>query len=150
VAGVHGLQHVEGLAATALADDDPIGPHTQGVAHQIADGHLALALDVRWTRFQNTTCSWRSCSSLESSMVTMRSSSGIKRRQDIQEGRLAGVGPAGHDDVQAAHHAGFDEAGEGRGEGAVGDQVLDQQGLLGELPDGEKRDRRWPGGGSRR
>ena len=30
VAGVHGLEHVEGLAGTALADDDAVGPHAQG------------------------------------------------------------------------------------------------------------------------
>ena len=34
VAGVHGLEHVEGLAATALPDDDPVGPHAQGVARR--------------------------------------------------------------------------------------------------------------------
>ena len=36
VAGVHGLQHVQRFAAAALADDDAFGPHTQGVAHQVA------------------------------------------------------------------------------------------------------------------
>ena len=29
-----------------LADDDAVGPHAQRVAHQVADGDLALALDV--------------------------------------------------------------------------------------------------------
>ena len=29
VAGVHGLEHVEGLAAAALADDDAVGAHAQ-------------------------------------------------------------------------------------------------------------------------
>ena len=29
VAGVHGLEHVEGLAATALADDDAVGAHAE-------------------------------------------------------------------------------------------------------------------------
>ena len=46
VAGVHGLQHVQALAAAALADHDAVGAHAQRVAHQIADGDLALALDV--------------------------------------------------------------------------------------------------------
>ena len=32
VAGVHGLEHVEGLAGTALADDDAVGAHAQAVA----------------------------------------------------------------------------------------------------------------------
>ena len=47
VAGVHGLEHVERLGAAALADDDPVGPHAQGVAHQVAGVICALALDVR-------------------------------------------------------------------------------------------------------
>ena len=46
VAGVHRLQHVERGAVADLADDDAVGPHAQGVAHQVADGDLARALDV--------------------------------------------------------------------------------------------------------
>ncbi len=44
---VHGLQHVQGLAAADLAHDDPVGPHAQGVDHQVAGGDQAAALDVR-------------------------------------------------------------------------------------------------------
>ena len=44
--GVHGLQHVQGLAAADLADDDPVGPHAEGVDHQVAGGDQAAALDV--------------------------------------------------------------------------------------------------------
>ena len=47
VAGVHGLEHVERLAAADLADDDAVGAHAQRVADQVADGDLAVALDVR-------------------------------------------------------------------------------------------------------
>ena len=47
VAGVHGLEHVQRLAAAALPDDDPVGPHAQGVADELADRDRALALDVR-------------------------------------------------------------------------------------------------------
>ena len=47
VAGRHRLEHVEGLAAADLTDDDAVGAHAQGVADQVADGDLALALDVR-------------------------------------------------------------------------------------------------------
>ena len=46
VAGVHRLEHVERFAAADLADDDPVGSHPKRVAHQIADRHLASALDV--------------------------------------------------------------------------------------------------------
>ncbi len=44
VAGVHRLQHVEGLLATHLADDDPVRPHTQGVDDQFALPHGPVAL----------------------------------------------------------------------------------------------------------
>ena len=46
VAGVHRLEHVQRLAAADLADDDAVGAHAQRVAHQVADGDLAPALDV--------------------------------------------------------------------------------------------------------
>jgi hypothetical protein len=47
VAGVHGLQQVEGLRSAHLADDDPLGTHAQAVLDQVAHGDLALALEVR-------------------------------------------------------------------------------------------------------
>ena len=47
VAGVHGLEHVEGLGATALTDDDAVWPHTQGVTDQVTDPDLA-ASPRRW------------------------------------------------------------------------------------------------------
>ena len=50
VAGVHGLQHVEGFLAAALAEDDAVGPHAQRVLDQIALADFALALDVRRPR----------------------------------------------------------------------------------------------------
>ncbi len=46
VAGGHGLEHVEGLAAADLADDDAVGAHAQRVAYEVADGDPALALHV--------------------------------------------------------------------------------------------------------
>ena len=38
--------------AADLADDDAVGAHAQRVAHQVADGDLALALDVGRARLQ--------------------------------------------------------------------------------------------------
>ena len=46
MARVHGLEHVEGLLAAALAEDDALGPHAQRVLDEIALADLALALDV--------------------------------------------------------------------------------------------------------
>src|SRR5205823_4394113 len=35
VTGVHGLKHVQCFSATDLANDDPVWPHPEGVAHEL-------------------------------------------------------------------------------------------------------------------
>jgi hypothetical protein len=52
VAGIHRLQEVERLGSAHLADDDALGPHAQAVAHEVAHGDLALALEVGRARLQ--------------------------------------------------------------------------------------------------
>jgi hypothetical protein len=46
VAGVHGLEHVQRLAAAHLADDDPLRSHPQTVDYQVSGCNSALTLDV--------------------------------------------------------------------------------------------------------
>src|SRR5450830_1973089 len=46
MSGVHGLQKVERLCTTNLADHDALGPHAQAVPHKVAHGDLALAFEV--------------------------------------------------------------------------------------------------------
>ena len=46
MAGVHGLEHVQGLSPTALTDDDAVGSHTEAALDQLADGYGPLAFDV--------------------------------------------------------------------------------------------------------
>ena len=76
--GVHRLQHVQGLAAANLADDDPVGTHPKRVAHELANRDLTLALDVRGPGLQRNHVRFASRSSAASSMVTSRSSSEMK------------------------------------------------------------------------
>ena len=52
MAGVHGLEHVQRLAAAALADDYAVRPHAQGVLDEVSDVYFALAFDVGRTRLQ--------------------------------------------------------------------------------------------------
>ena len=52
MARIHGLQHVQCFAGTALAHDDAVRTHTQCVAHQIAHGDLALAFNIGRACFQ--------------------------------------------------------------------------------------------------
>ena len=49
--GVHRLQHVEGLCAADLADDDAVGAHAQRVAHELALPDLTNSFDVGRARF---------------------------------------------------------------------------------------------------
>ena len=52
VAGVHGLQHVEGFFAAHLADHDAVGAHTQAVDDELAHADRALAFDVGRAGFE--------------------------------------------------------------------------------------------------
>src|SRR5271157_1268107 len=49
---VHSLEHVQSLFATNLAYDDPVGPHSQAVNHELALSHCAFALDVGGAAFE--------------------------------------------------------------------------------------------------
>jgi len=46
VSRVHRLQHIERLGATHLADDNPVGTHTQRVYDQLALVDRPFALEV--------------------------------------------------------------------------------------------------------
>ena len=92
MAGVHGLEHVEGLAAAALADDDPVGPHAQRVLHEVADGDLAPALDVGWARLEREHVF---LVELELLGILDRDDAlvvGDERRQHVERRRLTGAG----------------------------------------------------------
>ena len=47
VPGVHGLHHVERLAAPHLADDDAVGSHTQRVAYERPYGDRTEPVGIR-------------------------------------------------------------------------------------------------------
>ena len=138
VAGVHGLQHVERLARTTLTDDDAVGPHTQGVLHQVTDGDLTAALDVRWARFHRQhviLVELEFLGVLDGDDAFLRRD---ERRQHVEHRRLARTGATGDDHVQLAHDAGLEEPGGVGVDRAVADQVVDLEGFAGELPDGEE------------
>ena len=50
--GVHRGQHIDGLGAAHLAEDDAVGAHTKGITHQRALRDLAAPFDVRGSRFE--------------------------------------------------------------------------------------------------
>ena len=100
VTRVHGLEHVEGLAATNLTDDDAVGSHTQGVAHQVTDLDLALALDVRRAGFEREDVLLLELELLgvfdgDDALVV-----GDEGGEHVEQRRLPGAGTAAHDHVQ--------------------------------------------------
>jgi hypothetical protein len=49
---VHRLQHIEGPGAAHFTEDDPVRPHAQCVAEQVAHRDLVLAPEFGWTRLE--------------------------------------------------------------------------------------------------
>ena len=109
VARVHRLEHVQRLGAADLADDDPVGAHAQGVADELADADLALALDVRRARLERDHVVLLE---LELGRVLDRDDALVVRDeggQRVQQRRLAGAGAAGDQHVELARDAGGQE-----------------------------------------
>ena len=50
--GIHGLKHVDCLAASALAHENAVGSHAKGVLDEISNRILASALEVARARLQ--------------------------------------------------------------------------------------------------
>ncbi len=124
VAGGHGLEHVEGLAAADLADDDPVGAHPQGVADEVADGDVALALDVGGAGFQAyhvglLELEFGGVLDGDDALVA-----GDEAGEGVEQGGLPAAGAAGDDDVEA----GPDEGGEQHQQVFVEGAELDQLG----------------------
>ena len=102
MARVHRLEHVERLGAANLADDDPVGAHTQRVAHEIADRDVALALDVRRARLEPEHVP---LVELQLGRVLDRHDALVVRdrsRQRVEQRRLARARAAGDQHVAAA------------------------------------------------
>jgi len=126
------------IGHTEVADDDAVGPHPQGVADQVADGHRALALDVGGTRLQ---ADHVVLLELELRGVLDRDDplvGGDEGGEHVQGGRLAGTGAAGDHHVEATPHAGVEEVRGAVAQGAEPDQVVDGQRVRCELADRER------------
>ena len=136
VAGVHGLEHVEGLGGTALADDDAVGAHAEGVLDEVADRHLPGALGGRGPGLEVDDVGL-----LELELGGVLDGDdplavGDEGGQHVEVGRLAGAGTAGHEDVELPRTQ-ASTGDEVEGPGAEVDEVLGGVRVLGELPDRE-------------
>ena len=97
VAGVHGLEHVERFLAADLADDDAVGPHTEGVDDELALTDGALPLDVGRPGFQADDVA---LPEHQLGGVFDRDHAlpiGNEAREDVEERGLAGAGPPRHE-----------------------------------------------------
>jgi hypothetical protein len=105
MAGVHRLKHVQRFSTTNLANDDPVGPHPQRVAYEVANGDLSATFDVG-----------RSC--LERGDVRLGQTElrgifdrdqplivGDRTGRNPEHRRLAGACSAADDDVRPAANA---------------------------------------------
>ena len=147
VAGVHRLEHVERLTATALSNDDAIGTHAQRVDDQLADRDAALAVDVGRTSLETADML---LVQLQLGRILDGDDALVDRdetRADVEKSRLAGTRATGHQDVRAREHACLDERGGFLGHGAEPDEVGNLIRVLAELSNREngtvERDRRY-------
>ena len=135
MAGVHRLEHVQRFTATALADDDAIRPHAQGVDHQVANRDAATTFDVRRARLEGhdmilAKLELRGILDGDDAFVL-----GDEAAQDVERRRLSRAGATAHHHVQPAANARAQETNHVRGDRSVPDQVVDGEGFLGELSD---------------
>lgn len=139
MARVHGLQHVERLARADLADDDAVGAHAQGIAHEVADGDSALALEVGRSRLER-----HDVLLLQAQLGGILDGDdalavGDEGRDDVERRRLTGASAARDEDVDARLDTGAQESRHLLVHRAERDQVVDAQRRLGELADGQAR-----------
>ncbi len=132
----HGLEHVEGLAAAHLADDDAVGAHAQGVAYEVADGDAAVALDVGRARFEADDVRLLE---LEFGGVLDGDDAlalGDEPGERVQQGRLAGARRPGDDHVELGPYERAEQRQHRLVQRAHADQFT-QRVRARETPDGE-------------
>ena len=133
------MEHVEGFAATTLADDDPVGPHSQRVLDEVADGDRTLAFDVRGAGLEAHDVG---LTELELDRVLDRHDALVARdeaREDVQHRRLARARAARDEDVEMAGNARGQQLGRFCRDRALLDEMVDLQRVAGELSNGERR-----------
>src|SRR5687768_10571478 len=139
MAGVHGLQEVEGLRAAHLADDDALRTHTQAVLDEVAHRDLALAFDVRRARLEAHDVRLLELQ-LGGVLAGDHAFVGVDvARQAVEQRRLAGTGAAGDKHVAANAPDNLQDGRALRRNRAEAYKLVKRQLVLLELADGECR-----------
>ena len=138
VAGVHGLQQVEGLGSAHFADDDPLGTHTQAVLDEIAHGDLAFALEVGRAGFEThhvrlLQLQFRRVLAGDDALVLLDEAGEAVEQRGLARTGTAGDQHVGADAAEDAEHLGA--FGRDR---AVLDELREGQLVLLELTNGER------------
>src|SRR5579872_784146 len=139
VAGIHGLEHVEGFLAAALAEDHAVGPHAQRVFHQIALPDFALAFDVGWPRLHAADVRLLQLQFggvLDGEQAFFFGNEGGQR---VEHRGLARTGAAGNDHRDARLHGGRQHLRHLRTERADFDQFVQVERLLGKFANRHQR-----------
>jgi hypothetical protein len=139
MAGVHGIEHVEGFGAADLPDDDPGWSHAQGLADQLADADLADAFQVGEAALQPDAVLQVA---LQGELFGFLDGDDPLPWRDlagnrVQGGGLARPGPPRDEQVEAGPHRRLQQPGNVGGEGAQGQQVLDGVGQEAVAADGQ-------------
>ena len=135
VAGIHRLEHVEALGTADLAQDDAVRSHAQRIPHQVALIDLAGPLGAHRARLQPD--------HVRLLQLQLR---GILDRDDpvgridllgqgVEQGRLAGAGPARDDDVLLGAHRAIQDLDHLRGQRVACGQRFERQVAPHELAD---------------
>src|SRR5450759_4328322 len=132
VAGVHRLQHVKRLAATALTDDDALRAHAQGIDDQSLNGDLTFSVDVLWPCLEPADML---LVQLQLGRVLDGDDAVFHRDepgQHVQERGLAGPGAARDDDVGLGKDCGLEKAETSLIAAPEANEVFDLEGVAGE------------------
>ena len=124
---------------TALADDDPVGPHTQGVSHQVGRVDPSLAFDVGRPRFEPQHVFLLE---LQFGRVLDRDDALIaldEARQRVEQRRFTATGASADDDVEPGLDRSFQQHHHFGREGPEPQQVFERQRIGAEPPDGDRR-----------
>ena len=114
MAGVHGLEHVQGFPAADFANYDPVRPHAQGIPHEIADANGTAAFDVFRPAFQTDhvlllQLQFHGVFNGDDAFVV-----GNERGKNVEQCGFSRAGTAGDDDVQACLDTGVEQLCHGR------------------------------------
>ena len=135
MAGIHGLQHIQGFAASDFTYDNAVRAHTEGVLYQVPDGDCPFPFDVGRAGFQChhmglLQTKFRCIFDGDDTFIM-----GNKGRQHVQTGGFTGAGTTADHDIQLRLHAGAEENSHLLRQGAEGNEIFHGKWRFGKLSD---------------